>query len=274
MKLQLGLWFAILSAPSIGAATIDVSADTSATVRTGDTLVFHLLTSNFALDAARFGLPLYPSEVSFALVSAPLGANGEFAATLESADRGVSVAFGDLTFGPGYFQGSGYTGDVSTLQGRLSLSPLQSEVLFGSTSAVIALRNQGPDVEVGLAPYALRQSLYASLTGGPLSVGAVAGFGGPGRPHKSGSGKFLRSDEFCGRYTGPGTPIRGAIFVGRGTTVRDFGDFAAHFPKGGITTRKINCLHPLIHSVTIYMADRNPPLEVPQIHNGVTKSTE
>jgi hypothetical protein len=56
--------------------------------------------------------------------------------------------------------------------------------------------------------------------------------------------------------------------------VRDFGDLAAHFPKSGCTARKINCLHPLIHSVTIYMADRNPPLEVPQIHNGVTKSTE
>jgi hypothetical protein len=173
MKLQLGLCLAILCGPSIGAATIDVSSDTSAAVRTGDTLVFRLLTWNYALDAAAFGLPLYPSEVSFALVSAPLDFVGEFAATLESADRGVSVAFGDLTFGPGYFQGSGYTGDVSTLQGRLSLSPLISEVLFSSTSAVIALRNQGPDVEVGLAPYALRQSLYASLTGGPLSVGAV-----------------------------------------------------------------------------------------------------
>jgi len=173
MKLQLGLCLAILSAPSIGAATIDVSADTSAILRTGDTLVFHLLTWNYAVDAAAFGLPLYASEVSFALVSAPPGVMGEFAATLESADRGVSVAFGDLTFGRGYFQGSGFTGNVSTLQGRLTLSPLQSEVLFGSTSAVIALRNQGPDVEVGLSPYALRQSLYAGLSGGPLSVGAV-----------------------------------------------------------------------------------------------------
>jgi hypothetical protein len=98
-----------------------------------------------------------------------------FAATLKSADRGVSLAFGDLTFAPGYFQGSGYTGDVSTIQGRLSLSRLQSEVLFSSTSAVITLRNNGPDVELGLAPYALRQDLYTSLSGGPLSVGAVPG---------------------------------------------------------------------------------------------------
>src|SRR6185369_16126239 len=173
MKLQLGLCLAILCGPSICAATIDVSADTSAIVRTGDTLVFHLLTWNYAVDAAAFGLPLYPSEVSFALVSAPLGVWGEFAATLESADRGVSVAFGDLAFCPGYSQGSGYTGHVSTLQGRLSLSTLQSEVLFSSASTVIALRNQGPDVEMGLTPYALRQNLYASLTRGPLSVGAA-----------------------------------------------------------------------------------------------------
>src|SRR6185369_17918903 len=108
MKLQLALCLAILSGPSIGAATIDVSADNSAIVRTGDALVFHLLTWNYAVDAAALGLPLYPSEISFALVSAPLGVNGGFAATLESADRGVSIAFGDLNFTPGYFQGSRY----------------------------------------------------------------------------------------------------------------------------------------------------------------------
>jgi hypothetical protein len=175
MKLQLGLWLAILSTSPAGAATIDVSADTRTTLRTGDTLVFHLLTSNFALDAAAFGLPVTPSEISFALVSAPLGVGSRFAATLESPDRAVSVAFGDLTFGPGYFQGSGYAGEVSTLQGRLDLTPALSKVLFSSTSTVIALLNEGPDVLLGLAPYTLRQSLYASLTEGSLSIGAVPG---------------------------------------------------------------------------------------------------
>jgi len=214
MKLQLGLCLAILCGPSICAATIDVSANTGATVRTGDTLVFHLLTWNYAVDAAAFGLPLYPSEVSFALVSAPVG--GEFTATLESADRGVSVAFGDLSFGPGYFQGSGYMGDVSTLQGRLSLSPLLSEVLFSSTSSststVIALRNQGPDVELGLAPYALRQSLYASLTGGPLSVGAA-----PGSVDLEGRVNRARINSFgamsFGGETGVPEPQTGTLFL-------------------------------------------------------------
>ena len=118
---------------------------------------------------------MYPTDVSFALVSAPLSVAGGFAATLESADRTVSVAFGNLTFGPGHFQGSGYAGEVSTLQGYLHLSPLLSEALFSAPSAVIALRNEGPDVTVGLAPYLLRQDLYASLSGGPLSVGAIPG---------------------------------------------------------------------------------------------------
>jgi hypothetical protein len=73
MKLQLGLYLAILSAPSIGAATIDVSADTSAIVRTGDTLVFQLLT--LELRPGRNGLWLACLSVGGkpALVSAPLG---------------------------------------------------------------------------------------------------------------------------------------------------------------------------------------------------------
>jgi len=87
----------------------------------------------------------------------------------------VSVAFDSLTFGPGSFQGSGYAGEVSTLQGYLRLSPLLSEVLFSAPSAVIALRNDGPDVTIGLDPYVLRQNLYTSLSGGPLSVGALPG---------------------------------------------------------------------------------------------------
>jgi hypothetical protein len=176
MILRWGLCLAILVAPEIGAATIDVSSMSSAVVHTGDTLVFQLLTWNFGVNAAPFGLPVYPTDVSFALVSAPLSVAPGFAATLESADRAVSVAFDSPTFGPGYFQGSGYEGEVATLQGYLHLSPLLSEELFSAPSAVIALRNQGPDVTIGLPPYLLRQDLCASLSGGPLSVGAIPGF--------------------------------------------------------------------------------------------------
>ena len=175
MRLRWALYLAMATVSVTGASTIDVSTQTSAVVHTGDTLVFQLLSWNFAVDAAAFGMPANPTEVNFALVSAPLGGTGEFAATLESADRSVSVAFGDLTFGTGYFQGSDYGGEVSTLQGYLTLSAALSEDIFNGSSAFIVLRNEGPDVTLGLAPYVLRQDLYASLSEGPLSVGALPG---------------------------------------------------------------------------------------------------
>lgn len=175
MRLRWGLYLAILAAPVVGAATIDVSSENSTVVRAGDTLAFELLTWNYGVNAASFGLPLYPTAVNFDLVSAPQSLAGGFAVTLESADRTVSVTFDSLTFGPGYIQGSEYTGAVSTVQGYLQLSPSFSEALFGGGSAFIALRNEGEDVTVGLAPYALRQDVFASLSGGPLSVGALPG---------------------------------------------------------------------------------------------------
>ena len=175
MKLRWGLYLAILAAPGIGAATIDVSSAASTVVRTGDTLAFQLLTWNYGVNAAAVGLPQYPTAISFDLVSALLSVEGGFSATLESADRAVSVGFGSLTFGPGFIQSSEYTGAVSTVQGYLQLSPLLSEALFSAGSAVIALHNDGPDVTLGLAPFVLRQDLYSSLSGGPLSVGPLPG---------------------------------------------------------------------------------------------------
>jgi hypothetical protein len=175
MRLRWGLYLAILAAPAMGAATVDVSSETSTVVHTGDTLAFQLLTWNYGVNAASFGLPLYPTDVNFELVSAPLSMAGGFAVTLESADRTVSVTLASLSFGPGYIQGSGYTGGVSAVQGFLQLSPSLAEALFGGGSAFIDLRNDGPDVTIGLAPYTLRQDVYASLSGGPLSVGALPG---------------------------------------------------------------------------------------------------
>jgi hypothetical protein len=170
-----GICLAILVVPALGAATIDVSTEPSAVVHTGDALVFQLLTGSFGVNAAAFGVPEYPADVSFVLVSEPMSAVGEFSATLESADREVSAGFGNLTFGRGYFQGGGYDGEVSTLQGYLHLAPLLSEALFSAPSVAIVLRNEGPDFTIGLAPYTLRQSLFASLSGARLSVGAVTG---------------------------------------------------------------------------------------------------
>src|ERR1039458_10810242 len=110
MRLRWGLYLAILAAPAMGAATVDVSSETSTVVHTGDTLAFELLTWNYGVNAASFGLPIYPTDVNFELVSAPLSMAGGFAVTLESAGRAVAGKVGSPSFGPGYIQGRGHTG--------------------------------------------------------------------------------------------------------------------------------------------------------------------
>src|ERR1035441_5498330 len=175
MILRWGICVAMLAAPAMGVTILDVSSETSLVVHTGDTLIFQLLTWNFGVNAARQNQSPYPTDVNFALVSAPLSGAAGFAASVESADGTVSVTLDNLTFGLGNFQSSGYTGAVSVLQGHLSLSLQDSQRLFSASSVVIDLLNEGPDVTVGLAPYLLRQDLFASLSGGPLSVGAIPG---------------------------------------------------------------------------------------------------
>jgi hypothetical protein len=158
----------------MGASTLDVSSETSIVVHAGDTLIFQLLTRSFGVNAALQDQSPYPTDLSFALVTAPLGEAAGFAATVESADGTVSVPLGDLTFGMGNLQSSGYTGAVSVLKGQLHLSSLlDSAALFSAPSIAIVLQNEGSDVAVGLVPYLLRQDLFASLSGGPLSVGAI-----------------------------------------------------------------------------------------------------
>lgn len=144
-------------------------------MHTGDTLTFQLLTWNYGVNAAALGLPQYPTGVSFELMSAPLTWEGLFSATLQSEDGSVSVPFGDLTVGSGYVSSSAYSGEVLTIGGELDLSLLLSEQVFKSGSAVISLHNAGADVTLGLEYFALRQDLYARLSGGPLSLGALQG---------------------------------------------------------------------------------------------------
>ncbi|MEO8371847.1 MAG: hypothetical protein ABI806_21855 [Candidatus Solibacter sp.] len=179
MKLRWWLYLAILGGNALYGGTIhdlDVSAETTLTVRSGDTLVFHLFTWNFARTAERLDLPATPTDLSFALVTAPAGMAGEFSATLESEDRSVTAQIGNLTFSPGFFTSSGYSGEVSTLQGHLHLSPRLSQSLFESGSIAIALQNLDADMEIGLPPYVLRQNMFVSLSAGRLSVGALPGW--------------------------------------------------------------------------------------------------
>jgi len=62
------------------------------------------------------------------------------------------------------------------LQGYLHLSAEFSKALFDAGGMAISLRNRGPDMVLGLGPYLLRQNLFAGLSGGPLTVGALPGW--------------------------------------------------------------------------------------------------
>ena len=162
----------ILSALPLAAGTIDVSTYASALLDTGDQLWFTVPSRNFGVYATSFGLPVYPTNVEFTFVSALQDSPGQFEAALESGDGSISISFAPLSFVPGTFQGSGYSGAVSVLQGYLQLSETLSQQLFGSSAAVLTLLNEGPAVTVGLPPYTVRQDMNVSLGGGGLRVGA------------------------------------------------------------------------------------------------------
>ena len=172
-------WFGlavILSVLPLGAGTIDVSTQTSVLLDTGDALSFTVPSWNFGITAAKFGLAEYPTRVGFIFASVPEGSPGQFEVVLESGDGSVSVSLGaPLSFTTGIFQGAGYSGAVSVLDGSLLLSEALSQQLFGNSAAVLMLLNTGPAVTVGLPPYSLQQDMNVSLGGGGLSVGARLG---------------------------------------------------------------------------------------------------
>jgi hypothetical protein len=172
-------WFGLavfLSVLPLGAGTIDVSPQVSALLDTGDALSITVPYWNFSIDAAIFELPVYPTRVGFTFASVPESLPGQFEAVLESGDGSVWISFGaPLSFTTGMFQGSGYRGAVSVLDGSLQLSEALSQQLFGSSGAVLILLNTGPAVTVGLPPYTLQRDIDVSLGGGGLSVGAPPG---------------------------------------------------------------------------------------------------
>jgi hypothetical protein len=166
----------ILVALPLSAGTINVSAQVAALLDTGDALSFTVPASNFGFNAGHYGIPVYPTSVGFVFVSAAEDPLAQIAAVLESGDGSVSVSFGaPLSFVPGTFQGSRYSGAVSVLQGSLHLSETLSQQLFGNSPAVLILLDTGPALTVGMPPYTLQQDLNVSLGGGGLSVGARLG---------------------------------------------------------------------------------------------------
>lgn len=165
----------LLLAVSLPAATIG-DTDTIADLHSGDALAFQVLTWNFGFNAARFGLPRYPTDIGFSVVTAPVDGDVPFSAWIEAPDGSSALPFaGSMFFTPGLLSSTQYTGDVSTLSGYLHLTATQSNAIFGTGSAILLLVDDGGDITLGLPPNTLHNDLRVSLSGGPLSVGALAG---------------------------------------------------------------------------------------------------
>jgi len=172
-------WMVLAAALRLSAATVDVSGAATELLNPGDALSFAIASWNYGLDAFQYGLPVYPTDIGFVFVSAPdfpLLLRAEIEASLGAADGSTTEASGaPLTFSPGVFSSAGYSGPVSTLQGSWQLSTAASQRIFGGSGALLNLRNLGPAITLGLAPYTLPQDLFVTLSGGGLSVGGLHG---------------------------------------------------------------------------------------------------
>jgi hypothetical protein len=198
-----GSWLFWLAAFPLSAATIDVSYAVTAQLGPGDSLVFDIPGSNYTRNAGSLGLglPLYPTGISFVLISAASSLPVTFEAGLESADGSFSETLGaPIVFSPGAFSSSAYSGAVSTLEGFFQLTARNSEQIFGgpgvatgvgtsvatgvatgvAATAVLTLRNLGPPVVLGLPATTLRQDLFVSLSGVSLSGVMLAAGALPG----------------------------------------------------------------------------------------------
>jgi hypothetical protein len=126
--------------------------------------------------AQQLGLSQDAEVLCFALMTAPLETGQEFSATLRSADASVSLALDhSLDFTAGYYSSSAFHGAVSTLQGQFRFDSAEAQDLLQSGTMWIDFTNLGGDLTLGLEPLTLNRELYASLSGGPLSVGATNG---------------------------------------------------------------------------------------------------
>jgi hypothetical protein len=164
----------LLFAVSLPAITIS-AGDTTVLLHPGDGLEFQIFTWNFSCNAARYGSPTYPTDVSFSFITAPIPLDDEFSAWLESPDGSVAIPFtGSLFFEPGFFSSSRFSGPISILSAYLHLTPAEASAVFQSGSAAILLVNDGSDITLGFPPNTLRQDLWVTLSGGPLTVGALS----------------------------------------------------------------------------------------------------
>ena len=177
MVWRLTLLAIALSAMTLGATTIiDVSSANTVWLGPDDELSFRIPSWNYGLYAVQYGLPVFPTGVSFVLVSAAADSAAQFDVGLQSADGSISETSGEpLRLSPGVISSATYSGEVSILQADFQLSAAISQQIFDGPGAFLTLRNHGPAITLGLPPHSLQQDLSASLSGGPLSVGALNG---------------------------------------------------------------------------------------------------
>lgn len=161
-------------ASGMPAATVYVSSQTTQVLQSGDSLAFLFTDSSYARFASGMGMAAYPSQIFFDLISAPVGAAGQFTVELESEDGSDSSLFpGSAQWTSGVVATSEYSGTASVLADCLTLSSTLSQQIFAGSDAELILTYTGPDVTVGLPGYSLKNDLSISLTGGPLSIGAM-----------------------------------------------------------------------------------------------------
>jgi hypothetical protein len=156
------------------AAAIDVSSQTTLMLQSGDALGFLFTDSSFARFASGLGMSPYPSEIFFNLMSAPVGAPGQFTIELQSVDGSVSSAIaGPVEWTTGMVQTAQYSGSASVLMDNLTLANTLSQGIFAGSDAELVLTYAGPDITVGLPGYTLEHDLSVTLAGGPLTIGAM-----------------------------------------------------------------------------------------------------
>lgn len=164
MRLSNVVWvLALAVSPLRPGAIFDVTSHTTQKMYPGDTLYF--LVSDLTMPVV--------DRVSFQFFSAPIDLSTQFEAALMSRDGSTSVEFSSPVLTAGVFSGSLYSGAVTVISGELSLPDGVSADIFQNKRATLMLRDLGPAVTVGLAPYTLTQDLSLTLGYGPVSAGAV-----------------------------------------------------------------------------------------------------
>ena len=223
-------------------------------------------------NALAFGLPGSTRRRSVSRWFRRRWAAGRFSAPHWNPRTGrVSVDFGDLTVPRrALSRGAGTRSGIHACRAICTLLRCSRRSLFGGGTAVLGLRNDGPDIMLGLDPYTLRQDLFVSLAGGPLTVGALSD---PVELESAGLVNLMNSVRQQAGSPEPG-PGRGYFWVAEYFFARFVGDTGAAFPRPPYDAK--NQLFAIPQSTLILSIWQIGilPLKCRKSNHGVKKSTE